>query len=595
MSLEQQLPFIKGLSVKGTFSYDYNDPNGRTVKTWLTPIPYYTVNSTTTPYTYPKAGQDGPAKPSYSIDFAQSQAFTYQGFLNYTRSFGKHDVSAVVVSEYRKTKGTSFGAGRTNFNVSIPELSNGSSELTDRSNYGSSSEGRQYGLVFKTAYAYAGKYLLEIAGRYDGHYFFAPGKRYHLFPAASIGWRLSEEAFIKNNYSWIDNLKIRASYGESGALPSSGGFQYLSAYALYSNSHVFGGGGSQGLNETAPGNPFITWETAKKTNIGVDLSIFKGLFDIEFNYFREDRSNMLVANQTSVPQEFGIGLPQTNSAAMQNRGMDFSVGSHYTLGNGMRIGLTGNFTYAQNKLVQVFETASTLNNPNRSITGKPLGTRFGYHSLGLFQQSDDKNGNGIIEVSEYPVVQFGTLRPGDIKYQDVNGDNKIDANDIKVIGNSATPQIIYGFSPEFSYKGFDVNVLFQGATRADVFFNGSAAFPFFNSASALKSTLDYWTPTNTDAKFPRVMPTPYGNSNQTSDFWIRNGSYLRMKSAEIGYTLPSKIVSAMKIQSVRFYLAGQNLFTWTKDLKDFDPEISASNGSYYPQQKVYTLGLNVTF
>ncbi|WP_431294396.1 SusC/RagA family TonB-linked outer membrane protein [Pedobacter sp. P26] len=598
VSVEQQLPFVKGLSVKGVISYDYNDPNGRTVKTWLTPIPYYSVNTSTIPYTYPQAGSDGPAKPSYNIDFAQSQALTYQGFLNYNRSFGKHDFGATLVSEYRNTKETTFGAGRSNFNVAIPELSNGSSELTDRSNYGSSSEGRQYGLVFRATYAYAGKYLAEISGRYDGNYVFAPGSRYHLFPAASIGWRLSEEKFIKDNYGWIDNLKIRASYGESGALPYIGGvlapFQYLSAYALYGNSFIFNGGSTQGLSETAPGNPNITWETANKTNIGLDLSVFKGLFDFEFNYFRENRSNMLIANQTLVPSEFGIGLPQTNAAAMQNRGFDLSLGSHYAFKNGMRVGLTGNFTYAKNKLVQVFENASTLNNPNRSITGKSLGTKFGYHALGLFQQSDDKNGDGTISPSEYPVAQFGTLKPGDIKYEDVNGDNKIDNEDIKVIGNSNVPQIIYGFSPEFSYKGFDVNILFQGAAKADAYLDGQASYPFFNGGSALKATLDYWTPENTNASYPRVLPSPSSNSTQTSDFWIRSGNYLRMKSVTIGYTVPSQIVSAIKLKSIRLYLSGQNLVTWTKGLKDFDPEISASNANYYPQQKVYTFGLNVT-
>jgi TonB-linked SusC/RagA family outer membrane protein len=601
ISIEQQLPFIKGLSVKGVFSYDLNDPDGRTLKTWLTPMPYYTVDTSTSPYTYNKAGSDGPAKPSYRIDFSQSQAFTYQGFLNYNRSFGKSDIGATFVAETRGIKYTSFGASRTNFNVLIPELNNGSSELTDISNSGTSSQRKQNGLVFKLSYAYAGKYLAEISGRYDGNYLFAPGKRYHLFPAASIGWRLSEEKFIKDNYKWIDNLKLRASYGVSGALPYDKvndrelPFQYLSAYEIYANSHVFDGKSTQGARETAPGNLNITWETAKKTNIGLELSIFKGLFNLEFDYFTENRSNMLVAQQLAVPVEFGIGLPLSNSASMQNKGFDFTVGSRYAFENGLKVGLTGNFTYAKNKLVNIFELASTFDNPNSRRTGRPLDTRFGYNALGLFQQSDDTNGNGLIDLSEYPVTQFGTLRPGDIKYEDVNGDGKIDFNDIKVIGKSSTPQIVYGFSPELSFKGFDLNVLFQGATNANTFLNGQANFPFLNGGSALKATLDYWTPQNPDAKYPRVLPAPSSNSDQTSNYWVRNGSYLRMKSAELGYTLPTKLVSAIKLQSIRVYVSGQNLITWTKDLKDFDPEISASNGNYYPQQRVYTFGLNVNF
>ncbi|TQO39652.1 TonB-linked SusC/RagA family outer membrane protein [Arenibacter algicola] len=598
ISLEQQLP-IKGLSVRGVFSYDFNDGGGvGTTNIWRTPIPYYGVDNSTTPYTYPEIGSDGPAKPEYSVLVGQRQSFTYQGFLNYAKSFGKSDIGATIVLEARNSKLQSVSASRINYNVNIPELNNGGPAAADKGSNGFSSESKQRGMVFRTTYGFDSKYFLEVSGRYDGHYVFAPGKRWHLFPAFSAGWRLSEESFLKNA-SWLNNLKIRGSYGESGALPYINGelapFQYLGSYALYGNSAVLGNSITQGLNATLEPNPDITWETAKKTNVGFDLSIYNGLFHIEADYFYENRSNMLVSPQVLVPSEYGIGIAQQNAGRMKNRGIDITMGSSKSFDNGLRFGLDLNFTYAKNELVEVFENEATKDNPNRTRTGRQLGTQFGYEAIGLFQESDDLNGDGILQISEYPVEQFGILRPGDIQYRDQNGDNKIDGNDEVVIGNPTTPTIIYGFSPSVTYRGFDINFLFQGAAQQSFYLNGQAAYPFSNSGSALKKTLDYWTPENPNASYPRVLATPSANSTPVSSWWIRDGDYLRLKSAQIGYTLPQSLLESIGIQTMRFYLSGQNILTWSKDWKDFDPEISASNGNYYPQQKVITFGTNFTF
>lgn len=598
VSLEQKLP-VKGLTVKAVFSYDFNDPNGGTVKTWTTPIPYYAVTDTTTsPYTIAQIGSDGPQKPTYNVAYSQSQAFTYQGFLTYNNNFGKSALGATLVLEARNAKYSSFSAGRVNYNVGIPELDNGSSNANDLSNNGTSSELKQRGMIFRLTYAYDNKYLLEASGRYDGHYVFAPGERYALFPAFSAGWRLSEEKFMQS-FLWLDNLKIRGSYGESGALPyisdKLAPFQYLSAYSLLGNNAVFGSASTQGLRETAPGNLAITWEKAKKTNIGFEISVLKGLFSMEADYFMEKRNDILIANQNKVPAEYGIGLPQSNSAAVSNRGFDMSVSSAYNINKDLHVSLTVNATYAKNRYDQIYELPATLNNPNRRQTGRPIGTQFGYHAIGLFQQSDDKNSNGVIDPDESGVTQFGTITPGDIRYEDVNGDGKIDANDQKVIGNPTTPQLIYGFSPTISWKGLDLNLLFQGAGAGSFYLNGQAAFPFSNSGSAVAATLDYWTPENTDARYPRVLPQPSQNTTQNSDWWIRKINYLRLKSAELGYRLPASMVAKAHLQSVRAYVSAQNILTWAKDMKDFDPEVSVNNGNYYPQQKAVTIGLNVTF
>ncbi|MCW3112888.1 MAG: SusC/RagA family TonB-linked outer membrane protein [Segetibacter sp.] len=605
IAIEQQLPFIKGLSVKGVLSYDYNpfnptDPNNPSAgittfnRTWLTPIPYYRYDPVTK--TYPLAGTDGPAKPSYSVSYNQSQAFTYQGYITYHNTFGKNEFSGLVVLETRNTKSSIFGAGRVNYNVTVPELNNGSSNSTDISNFGYSSEAKQKSAVYRVTYGYTGKYLFEASGRYDGNYFFAPGRRFGFFPAFSAGWRLSEEDFIKNSLPWISNLKIRGSYGESGALGGSP-FQYLNSYTLYGNASVLGGVTTQGLYANAEPNPNITWERAKKTDIGLEASLWNGLLTIEADYFSEKRTDMLFAPTVTVPSEYGIGLSQVNSGAIKNHGFELTLGTSRRLSKDINVGLSANVTYARNKLLQVFETKATYDNPNRRITGRPLGTQFGYEALGYFK-AEDFNADGTLK-SGIPTQPWGRVRPGDLRYADLMGadgkpDGKINDMDRKPIGHPSTPEVLYGFTPSISFKSFDLSILFQGATSRDFYFSGQAVWPFVNAASAVIETLDYWTPTNQNATSPRVTTQPTQNNMQTSSWWIRNGSYLRLKTGELGYTLPSSVMSRIKIQALRFYVSGQNLLTWSA-IKNFDPEVNVSTGQYYPQQRVVSVGLNVTF
>ena len=603
-SIEQQLPFIKGLSVKAAVSYDFNpfnptnptNPGAGIVslgKVWSTPIPFYTVDTTKNPYEYRLAGNDGPAKPAYNQYYNQSQAFTYQGFINYNNKFGLHDLGLLIVLEARNTKSSVFGAGRSNYSVSVPELNNGSSSATDINNYGYSSEAKQRSALYRVSYAFNDKYLFEASGRYDGNYYFAPGERFGFFPAFSAGWRVSEENFMKN-VSWISNLKLRASYGESGALAGTP-FQYLSSYTLYGNAAIINGAAVQGLYENAEPNTSITWEKAKKTDIGIEATLWGGLLTIEADYFREKRDNMLFAPNVVVPAEYGISLSQVNSGKMSNRGFELTLGSSYAISKDLRVGISGNITYSKNKLERVFETPSTYENPNRRRTGRPLNTQFGYKALGYFQVADDKDGDGIIEASEYPVTQpFGDLHPGDIKYEDVNDDGIITPDDEVEIGKSAVPQFVYGFSPTVSYKGFDLILLFQGATGRNFYLTATAAWPFVNGASATTENLDYWTPDNTGAKNPRLTPTPTSNNTAYSSWWIRDASYLRLKTGELGYNLPYRIARKAGMQSARVFLSGQNLLTWSP-IKNFDPEVSVTNGEYYPQQKVVTIGLNLNF
>ncbi len=591
-SIEQQLPFLKGLSVKGLVSYD---PQTYNRKIWQTPILSYAPDFSTDPTTYNEVYTDF-SKPQLNEEYSDRKAFTYQAHLNYTNKFGLHDISLLAVVEAREQKNKNLLAERKNFPLDIDEIGMGGVGQSDISNNGSSWRSSQAGFVFRGAYNYASKYFIELAGRYDGSYYFAPGKRWGFFPSASLAWNISQESFIADKYTWIDMIKLRTSYGASGSLAGED-FQYLSGYGLYGNSAFFDGSPSIGIYEKEPqANIEITWEKAKKFNVGTDISLWNGLLSLQFDYFYERRSDMLWKPQVLVPVEYGTKMPDINSAKMSNQGIEFEIGSTYRANKDLVIQFKGNFTYAKNKMIEMFETSSTYNNPNRRRTGRAWGTQFGYQALGYFTPddftSDGKLKPGIASISDAPV------KPGDLKYQDQNGDGIIDSNDETVIGQpNGMPQIIYGFTSSVSYKGFDVSLLFQGAARISLPVGGSLVQPFDQQGSATELAFkDHWTPDNTNALYPRVYSNQPSHNTAYSSWWCRDASYLRLKNMEIGYTIPAHITKKASIQRLRAYISGQNLWTWTPNIKEtLDPEAQSSNGQYYYQQQVFSFGLNITF
>ena len=311
LSIDQKLP-IKGLSLKGIASYDTGpDPlnfSGNQTslqRTYTTPIqftnpvaPAGILPGPGVVYTYP-IGIQGNAKPSFYESYGENKMYDYQGQLNYAGTFGKSDISGVLVAEYRRVTWQNFNAQRTNYNLNIDELGYGGALPTDATNGGSSGGQKQLGYVYRLDYAYAGKYLLSASGRYDGSYVFAPGHRFGFFPAFSAGWRISEEKFIKDNFAWVDNLKLRGSYGQSGNYPNGGQYQYLSQFGVNGTSAVIGGAATQSISENLQGNPGITWERSKKTDVGLEGSFWRGALGFEADYFYEKRSNFLVYHRGS--------------------------------------------------------------------------------------------------------------------------------------------------------------------------------------------------------------------------------------------------------------------------------------------------------
>jgi TonB-linked SusC/RagA family outer membrane protein len=594
-SIEQQLPFLKGLSVKGVVSYD---PYNTHSKIWRTPVLSYAVDFSTTPYTY-TPGYTEFSNPQLSEDASQNKAFTYQTYINYHNTFGSHAITFLAVAEARNQKYWSMSAGRTNYPINIDELDQGGVASGEMTNGGSSSKQAQVGYLYRLSYSFAGKYLAEASGRYDGHYYFAPGKRYAFFPAFSLGWNMGQEKFLEH-IAMIDKLKLRASYGESGNLAGEA-FQYLTGYSIYGNAAIFNGNATTGVYENSQANPNITWERARKFNLGVEGSLWKGLLTIEADYFQERRSNMLVTPNVIVPVEYGIGLPQVNGGIESNHGIELSLGTAHSFKNGLRIEVTGNFTYAQNKLLQIYETDATYKNPNRRRTGRANGTQFGLKALGYFTPDDfTANGKlkpGIASIADAPV------QPGDLRYADLSGadgkpDGIIDDNDETVIGRpNGSPQMIYGLSPTIYYKGFDLNFLLQGAEQVTLPVGGSLVFPFDQQGSATALVYNnHWTPANTSALYPRVYSNQPDYNTRWSSWWLRNAAYLKLRNLELGYSLSNAILKPFAMQRLRAYIAAQNLWTWTPHMKEkIDPEARSSNGQYYFQQRVFSVGLNVTF
>lgn len=586
ISIDQELSFIKGLKLKGTFAFDPTLVRG---KSFRTPSHLWSVDTTQTPYVFID-GIFEQTKPSLTQSMNYSSQFTYQGGLTYNNTFGKSNFGGLFLVEAKSNSNEFFNATRRNYNLTVDELSMGSSTLTDISNSGTSSNARQLGFVYRVTYDYADKYLFEASGRYDGSYYFAKESRFGFFPAFSVGWRISEENFLKQ-INWVDNLKLRASYGQVGALAGSA-FQYMSLYNVYGPAAVLDGQAVQAASEGIESNPNITWERANKTNIGLEAVLWKGLLKLEADYFFEHRANMLTSPTVVVPVEYGVGLSQVNAGEMQNRGIDLTVSTSRNINKNLNIELGGNFTYAKNKLIQVFESATTFDNPNRRITGRPLGTRFGYESLGYFQIEDfDDQGNLNSGIASQP---WGKVFPGDVRYKDVNNDGAIDNNDIVPIGVADIPQIIYGIFTNISYKRIGLDLLFQGSAKTNIYGANGYWHPFNNGRGAYKSNLDYWTPENRNASHARITPSPTSNNNQMSSYLMFNSRYLRLKSINLSYAVPQHISKKVAVENARIFVSGQNLLTFTP-IKNYDPEIINSQALDYPQQRVVSFGVNLTF
>jgi len=585
ITVEQQLPFVQGLSAKIAFNYDKQHKD---LKNWILPLSYYNL---TPSGEYERIDLSETSSPTLGQEYKRWDWYTFNGSLNYNHVFGKHAITALALFEARWTESLTTTTGKTEFDFLIPELDRGTSDKEKWTMSGNSGETAQWGAVGRVSYNYNQKYLLELAGRYDETYLYAPGKRGAFFPSASLGWRISQEPFMAFSRGSIDNLKLRFSYGKSGN-PVGSAFSYMSSYTP-ANSYVWGTGSTetrvQGIYATLEANPDLTWETVWKTDVGFDLNMWRGLFGLEFDFYREKRSDKIVSPTAVVPAEYGIALAQENAGEDVRWGTDITLTNNTKIGENLRLSNSFIFTYTRHQIIENHENQGTLYNPRRRTTGLASSQIWGYRSAGLFKDEE--------EIKNWAFQDASTL-PGDIKYVDINGDGKIDSEDIVRIGLSSIPQVMWGYNLKATWKNFDLALFFQGTGRSN-YYLGTADRGVRRPFADGKARVDHyksWTTDNPDpdAPYPRLRSTNFAMNYVASDYWVINSAYTKLKSIDIGYSVNPNWIRKVGMSNLRLSANFYNVWTiYTNAHKDFDPE--AQQFTAYPQQFISTIGLTATF
>ncbi|MCW3082273.1 TonB-dependent receptor [Segetibacter sp.] len=503
-----------------------------------------------------------------------------QGSLNYARSFGVHNVTALVLGTQTKRI----------FQNDVPFASQG--------------------LAFRTTYNYAEKYLFEINAAYNGSENFAKGRRYGLFPAVAVGWVATNEDFMKK-YKFIDYLKVRGSYGLVGSdqLPGNR-FGYLQFFNTNGDSYNFG----MDLNSGVPANvlegnlanPNLTWEKARKSNLGFEIRTLKNKFSITADIFYEHRYDILTQPGTNGTRNLsavvGQSSPQLNLGIVNNKGFELEVGWTDKIGRNFGYYIRPNFSFARNKIMFIDEVqrvapdGKSVAYANR--TGKRIGQQFVYEFDHFVRDQAEAD-----KLNAQVYQKWGKVIPGDVVYKDQNGDGQItDQEDRIAKGNPRNPEIQFGVPMGVSYKGFDMSLLFQGATNTSVLLIDAASYDFPTYGQDIIGRvkpfhLDRWTPaTAATATYPALHYGTYvNNKNPNSSLFLSDASYIRLKSLEVGYSLPNSLLKRVGFSKTRFYVQGLNLLTWDKLKKyDVDPETN-TGGDWYPIQRVINFGMYVTF
>lgn len=578
LSSKIKIPGVEGLSVDGSASYDFGNIFS---KSFETPSYVYYENESTGEYVKSRSGMS-PELARLTDRAEYSSLFYLITKVNYERTFGQHKVGVMVGYEQTKTKGNYLSASRSDFlTASIPQLFAGSSDKEKQSNTGNASHFARQNVFSRFNYDYAGKYLLQFTMRADGSSNFPSDERFGYFPSVSAGWRISEESFIKDNLEFLQNLKLRGSYGKMGN-DRVDAFQYLKSYG-FGNRYVIGGGDVSGLVQSNIPNPNITWETAETWNGGFDATLWKGLLGIEFDYFKTRRSDILTKRTAIIPDYTGLTLPDENIGIVDNKGFELVL-SHNRKIRDFTYNISGNVSFARNKVI--FSDEQPASEPYQMATGRPYGAPLIYHAIGIFKDETD--------LEKYPHM-LGA-RPGDIIYEDANGDKVINSRDRIRINETNVPEIVFGLNIDMKYKNFDLSLLFQGQENAKQYFGGYFPVMSYSLGNFLAwRANDRWSPENMEATMPRGSSGLWNNNTEASTQWLVDAGFLRLKNVELSYSIPSHICRKMMLQNISVSASASNLFFIYDHMKDlgFDPE--TNNYWYYPQQRVINLGVNVTF
>lgn len=518
-----------------------------------------------------------PEKSTLANRSIRSLYGNYYASLTANRMFNKHELKLLLGASLETFDTRNFRAFRDDF--IFPQyrvLDAGSQENMQAS--GNASEWALQSFFGRFNYDFKSRYLFEANARYDGSSRFAKGYKYGFFPSFSAGWRISEENFMENVRKTINNMKIRASWGRLGN-QNIGTYPFASTLNLSSYSM-----GSQIVTTAAltdMSNELISWETSEMTNIGLDIVILNNLF-FTFDWYNKITYDILL--DLDIPLTIGLNKPFQNAGKVKNTGWEIGVNYKGKIG-AFKYGVDFNISDVKNEVLDLKGISRSGLTVYRE--GHPINSIYALKANGYFQSED--------EIASH-ATQIGVLAPGDIKYVNQNPevDNLINDDDFVIIG-STIPRYTYGLNLNASYKGFTFNAFLQGVGKADGYLYGRAIQPFFSGASAYEVHKNYWTQDNRNAPFPRLTWGDAGNNYQHSSFWMKDASYLRLKNIQLGYNLPSRLINPMKLDHVRLYVNGQNLFTLDKFWHGYDVETPVGTGTNYPLVKIYSVGIDVKF
>ena len=554
-----------GLSVKGMASFDYDA--------------YYNRKFTANFATYELTDRnnynsiDGYTQFNNDTELAYAgndQTTTYKLYmelqLNYARKFGKHDVTGMVLynqNDYR---------------------------------YQADLAKRYQGLVGRATYGYDDRYLAEVNFGYNGSENFRKGKRFGFFPSFYLGWRISNEKFMEGTSKWLDNLKLRGSYGEVGndvylVNGVQQRFLYEPVWTQLANAYRFGQNHTiTSIFESQYPNFNVTWERARKYNVGLEFGLWSGLLNGSFDYFYESRSNILTTYQ-SRPQWVGVNMAAGNLGKTRNQGVELELKHNNRIGKEFYYNIGFTFSHARNEIIDMDEPGGKP--AYRKQEGHPINQYFGLVCDGFVTQADLDN-------PDFPKSTYGDVKVGDLKYRDMNSDGFIDDRDETFIGYSDIPENSYALTLGAQWKGIGFSVMFQGVDHVSRFYDAEAMYAFVNGGKVKEHHLGRWNPAMSEeynlanATYPLLHYDAYGNHNQRENsFFLRNGAFLRLKNIELSYSLPQNWIKKAGMKECRVYVNGSNLVTWDHLDGLTDPESNGSNR--YPIMKAVNFGVNIQF
>lgn len=551
-----------GLSAKGMASFDYDSWYRRLFTADFAVYELLGVNNGE--FDFAKYKKD--TELSYAGNNQTTTMKLYMEYaLNYARQFGLHDVTGLLLYNQNDFR------------------------------YQADLSRRYQGLVGRVTYGFDNRYLAEVNFGYNGSENFMKGRRFGFFPSFSLGWRVNNEAFMASTQNWLSNLKLRASYGEvgndqyriGGALQR---FLYVPVWTQLGNSYLFGQNGWQGgIFESQFPNYFVTWERAKKYNFGVDFGIQNGMLDGTFDYFFENRNDILTPYLTR-PEWVGVNMAAANLGKTTNKGFEIDLRHRNRIGDDFSYNVNANFTHVRNKILSMDEPELKTN--YRKSEGHPIGQYFGLEAEGFVTQADLNN-------PDFPISTFGDVKVGDLKYKDKNSDGFIDDRDVTFIGHSDIPENVFAFGAGMDWKGIGFSFMFQGVNGVSRYYDAETMYAFVNGGKVKEHHLNRWNPALSEtenlasAKFPLLHYDDFGSHNQrTNSFFLQNGSFVRLKNIELSYTLPKQLISSWA-SDVRLYVNANNLITWDHLDGLTDPESNGSNR--YPIMKAVNVGFNVKF